>query len=108
MQKYPEEIKKSIIARMLPLNNEAIPRLAEETGVPKDTLYCWQIKHRHANKSGNAEAEMPSTLSSEERFQVVLESTAMNELERVSIVEAREFILSSGSRPALMLMVQRP
>ena len=81
MQKYPEETKKSIIARMLPPNNEAIPRLAEETGVPKDTLYCWRIKHRRANKSGNAEAEMPSTLSSEERFQVVLESAAMNELE---------------------------
>jgi len=81
MQKYPEEMKKSIIARMLPPNNETIPKLAEETGVPKDTLYSWRIKSRRTHQGIDMAAEMPSTLSSSERFQVVLESAAMNELE---------------------------
>jgi transposase len=39
MKLYPEELKASIIARMLPPNNIGIPEISRDTGIPKDTLY---------------------------------------------------------------------
>jgi len=82
MKRYSEEFKASIIARMLPPNNEGVPQLAQETGVPKDTLYTWRLKYR---KSQGEPSVAPVTasagLSSEEKFAVVLESAALNEIE---------------------------
>ena len=38
MKEYSEEFKTSIIARMLPPNNVGVPQLAQETGIPGNTL----------------------------------------------------------------------
>ena len=46
MKTYPEELKASIIQKLLPPQNAYIPQLSKETGIPKDTLYAWRIKHR--------------------------------------------------------------
>jgi transposase-like protein len=57
MRTYPEELKAKIIARLLPPNNESVPDVAKQTGIPKDTLYAWRIKHRRGNhlvESGQA------------------------------------------------------
>ena len=59
MSQYPEEFKASIIARMLPPNNVSVPELARETGIPKDTLYTWRLKHRKANGDAKAK-QVPS------------------------------------------------
>jgi hypothetical protein len=37
MNQYPEELKASVIARMLPPNNASVPELVRETSIPKDT-----------------------------------------------------------------------
>jgi hypothetical protein len=42
MRTYPEELKAKIIARLLPPNNEYIPDVAKETGIPKDTLLSFE------------------------------------------------------------------
>ncbi len=80
MTQYSEEFKASIIAKMLPPNNVSVPELARETGIPKDTLYTWRIKHRKSNGEATAQ-QGPSGLSSEEKFAIVLESASLNELE---------------------------
>jgi transposase-like protein len=83
MNKYPKELKDSIIARMLPPNNVPIPDLAKETGIPKDTLYSWRIKHRD-NTPGKHSAERQdssNTLTSEDKFSIVIETAGMNEIE---------------------------
>ena len=46
MRQYSEEFKANIIARMLPPNNVDVPQLSQETGISKNTLYTWRIKHR--------------------------------------------------------------
>lgn len=79
MKKYPDEFKSSVIARMLPPNNESVPELAQETGVPRNTLHYWRIRHMdqknsHFGKNGN-------WLSSEDKFAIVLETASMNEHE---------------------------
>jgi len=79
MNQYSEELKASIVARMLPPNNVSVAELLRETGIPKDTLYTWR---RNAHKGGAPAQENPSGgLSSEEKFNAVLETASLNEVE---------------------------
>ena len=94
MKQYAEEFKESIIARMLAPNNVSVPELARETGIPKDTLYTWRIKHRKANGGATAE-QVPSVgLGSEAKFDVVIETASLNE------VELSEYCRRRGLYPA--------
>jgi transposase-like protein len=78
---YSPEFKASIIAKMLPPNNVPVPQLTAETNIPKDTLYAWRGKARQ-EALGAAVSDAPTQgLSSEEKFAVVLESAALNEVE---------------------------
>ncbi len=81
MTQYSEEFKASIIAKMLPPNNVSVPELARETGIPKDTLYCWRVKHRKSTAEATTQQGPSGGLSSEEKFAIVLESASLNEVE---------------------------
>ena len=74
MKQYSEEFKTNIIAKMLPPNNVGVPELARETGIPKDTLYTWRIKHLKSNGDATAKQVPSGGLSSEEKFAVVMET----------------------------------
>ena len=80
MKVYPQELKASLIARMLPPNNVNIAELARETGIPKNTLYTW---HSHARRGGppTNESKNSAGLSSQEKFATVLETASLNEVE---------------------------
>jgi len=80
MKSYSEELKANLIARMLPPNSVRVPELARETGIPRDTLYGW----RRSARTGAARAQdiaPQEGLSSEARFNVVLETASLNEVE---------------------------
>jgi len=79
MNQYPKELKESLIAKMLPPNNIGVPELVRETGIPKDTLYTWRRKAR--NGGAPEQAESAVGIRSEERFNVVLETATLNEVE---------------------------
>ena len=66
---------------MLPPNNVGVPELARETGIPKDTLYSWRLKHRRSNGDGAAKQVRSGQPSSEEKFAVVMETAGLNEVE---------------------------
>ena len=91
MSQYSEEFKASIITKMLPPNNASVPQLAQETGIPKDTLYTWRIKHRKSH--ADSAAQPSGGLSSEEKFAIVLESASLNEM------ELSEYCRSKGLYP---------
>ncbi len=79
MNTYPKELKESIIARMLPPNNIGIPELMLKTSIPKDTLYTWRSK---ALKDGtSSQSTATRGVSSEQKFNIVLETASLNELE---------------------------
>jgi len=81
MTTYSAEFKASIIAKMLPPNNANVPDLADETQIPKDTLYCWRSKARK-DAGGAAVAATPAgELGSEEKFTIVVETAVLNETE---------------------------
>jgi len=79
MNHYSNELKDSLIARMLPPNNVSVADLVRETGIPKDTLYTWRSKAKKGEAS--EQTTVPGELSSEEKFNVVLETSSLNELE---------------------------
>jgi transposase len=81
MTHYSEELKASIIARMLPPQNASVPALAKETGIPKDTLYCWRLKARGRGGALPDQVRQGGAFSSEEKFAIVLETASFNELE---------------------------
>ena len=81
MREYSEEFKSSIIAKMLPPNNVGVPQIAQETGISKNTLYTWRIKHRKSQGDIPALLVPSGELSSEEKFAVVIESASLNEFE---------------------------
>jgi len=79
MNQYPVELKTSLIARMLPPNNMTVRDVERETGIPKDTLYTWL---RKARKGDVPSQDVPSDgLNSEEKFNAVLETSTLNEIE---------------------------
>lgn len=73
---YPDEFKADLIAKLLPPQNVPVPVLARESGVPKDTLYCWRLQAR--KRPSDAPQGPASDWSSTARFNAVLESAAMN------------------------------
>ena len=94
MSQYSEEFKASIIAKMLPPNNVSVPELARETGIPKDTLYTWRIKHLKSNGQATAPQVSSGGLSSEEKFALVMDTASLNE------VELSEYCRRRGLYPA--------
>jgi transposase-like protein len=81
MTTYSPEFKASIIAKMLPPNNANVADLADETQIPKDTLYCWRSKARKDAEGAAVAATPAGELSSEEKFAIVVETAALNETE---------------------------
>ncbi len=78
---YSPEFKASIIAKMLPPNNVPVPQLMAETNIPKDTRYAWRAKARQDALGAAVSGGTRQRLSSEEKFAVVVESSALNEVE---------------------------
>jgi len=81
MTHYSEELKANIIVRMLPPQNASVPALAKETGIPKDTLYCWRLKARGRDDALPNRARQGGGFSNEEKFAIVLETASFNELD---------------------------
>jgi transposase len=81
MRQYSEEFKNDIIARMFPPNSIPVRDLAQDTGVPKDTLYAWRIKHQRSNGIAAAKDVSPGSFSSAEKFSIVIETASLNEVE---------------------------
>jgi transposase-like protein len=60
--------------------NADIPALAIESGIPKDTLYSWRIKHRRRDQQVKAQkTDDNSKISSSDKFNIVIETAHMNQ-----------------------------
>lgn len=80
MTTYDPELKSSILARLLPPNNESVPSIAKSTGIPNSTLHSWL--HVHRMKHGiTPSIDLSDQRSTQEKFAVVLKSATMTELE---------------------------
>jgi transposase len=77
---YPEEQKARLIERMLGPQAESVPTRSRETGIPKDTLYGWRQQARRARRIRSAVT--PERWRAEKKFAMVVETAALNEVER--------------------------
>ncbi len=80
---YPDEQKARLIERMLPPGQVNVPRLAKETGIPRDTLYGWRRQALRARGLSTVPAAGGGERwSSTEKFAMVVETAALSEVER--------------------------
>lgn len=80
MKTYSEELKSSVIAKMLPPHNRSVPDLAKETNIPLNTLYTWRSRHVLGGEPFTTTAEL-NTPNSTEKFQAVLATATLSEIE---------------------------
>lgn len=89
MARYSNEMKYGILKRMMPPSNESANLISRETGIPEATLYNWK-KQARANgiavPGGEVESERWST---QDKFLIVVETAAMNEMERAEYCRSR-------------------
>lgn len=76
-RKYSKEEKENLIARMFPPENITPGKLSDETGISKSTLATWKTK---ASKGLNLKKDR-RTISSQEKFIIVMETYSLSEIE---------------------------
>jgi transposase len=80
-KRYPNEIKESIVKRMMPPNNEAISQISEEVGITEATLYKWRKAARAAGNATPGDGQVSERWKSEDKFLIVMETYTMNQAE---------------------------
>lgn len=80
MGRYSEELKMSVLRRMLPPQSQSVASLSRETGITEVTLYHWRKQARQAGAvmPGN-DNQRSDTWDSASKFAVVLETASLNE-----------------------------
>ena len=73
---YSKELKESVFKRLA--SGEKVPDLARELNIPRNTLYTWRKKV--LNKGSNSSKQV-SKWNSKDKFQAVLETASLSELE---------------------------
>jgi transposase-like protein len=79
--RYPAERKEAILQKMAPPMSLTIPELAEEEGISAATLYNWRKQARARGQVLPSRSTKPDQWTSQEKFQIVLETAPMNEAE---------------------------
>ena len=75
-KRYDKELKASIIER-IEVHGEQVPNVADDTGVPRVTIYQWLRAKR--KKDGTSKSS--NKWSSEDKFHIVMESYSLSEAE---------------------------
>lgn len=79
-KRYSVEEKDRLIKRMLPPENCSIKELSNETGISKSTLSTWKVKALKGEATREC-GRPKSTLSSREKFMIVMETYTLSEIE---------------------------
>lgn len=79
--RYSQEKKDALIKRMMPPHNESVAQIAKEEGISEPTLYNWRKKAREAGIAIPGNGQTSDKWSSQDKFLVVMETFAMNEIE---------------------------
>jgi transposase len=77
-KRYTNEMKESILKRMMPPNNEPISKLSDETGITEATLYKWRKDARATGNATPGDGQGSEQWNSEDKFLIVMETYAMN------------------------------
>lgn len=78
-KRYTEEMKESILRRMMPPNNDSVSQISKELGITEPTLYKWRKEARIAGTPTPGDGQVSEQWSSEDKFLVVMETYSMNQ-----------------------------
>ncbi|EOR23991.1 transposase [Niallia nealsonii AAU1] len=78
-KRYTEEMKESILKRMMPPINESVSQISKEFGITEPTLYKWRKEARIAGKPTPGNGQVSDQWSSEDKFLIVMETYSMNQ-----------------------------
>ncbi|MBC8412986.1 transposase, partial [bacterium] len=81
MSKYTEEFKAGIVRRMMSPISESVIEMSHETGITTNTLYTWRKQSRAKGIVMPGKKEKSESWSSNEKFEVVVQTYSMNEAE---------------------------
>ena len=80
MKHYSSEIRESVLRRILPPNSEKMSDVSKDTGIPIQTISSWKL--RATKNSIDIENDDDSSdLTSEQKFDIVIATAALNETE---------------------------
>jgi len=79
--KYSEERKEAILKKLLAPNNRTVSDVAKEEGISEATLYNWRKAARGQGRLLPDRAADSEGWSSQDKFNAVLESAALSEVE---------------------------
>lgn len=80
MASYSQELKDSIVTRLITKETTASD-LARETGISINTIYRWRDKAEKSGISSTTKFKSADKWSTQDKFQIVLESALLNEIE---------------------------
>ncbi len=81
MTRFSEELKSSVIKRMIPPQSESVNSLSRETGIPEVTLYTWKKKFKDQGVPLPAGITISERWSTQDKFSIVVETSTLNEIE---------------------------
>ena len=76
---YSQELKDSILRKILPPNNESITKIAKEEGIPEQTIRNWQKQARADGIAVPVKDSSSEKWSTQDKFLIVVETAGMNE-----------------------------
>ena len=74
MRHYSSEIKEAAIQRMMPPQNQSIPTISNEMGIPVATLYLWRNKARHDGQVIPSKGRGKDRWSAQDKFRMVVDT----------------------------------
>ncbi len=89
MPRYSNELKGSVLRRMMPPENRTVLDLSQETGITLATLYLWRRSARARGVAVPGNGEPAEQWSSAEKFRVVLETARLTEVELAEYCRSR-------------------
>ena len=78
---YSKELKQSIVAKMLPPNNQSLSQIQQETGIPEATLKKWRMELRDKGFAAPAGEHQSDQWSTRDKFLIVVETASLSENE---------------------------
>jgi transposase-like protein len=81
MRTYSDELKASLVERMLLSKNASVPALSREMGIPRDTVYGWRRQAQRERGLAILPAGATERWGTTEKFAMVVETAMLNETE---------------------------
>ena len=79
MARYSEEVKESIIQKMMPPSNMTVSQLVRDTGISDATLQTWRKKALSQGTPVPRNEKNPDQWTPENQLAVIIETAALNE-----------------------------